>query len=178
MRIFEQLGPLQDLSDGFKRAPVGQWKPSYCGKMDLKIDRQGIWWHEGKPIRRAGLVRVLASVLTYENQQWYLKSPTEQLRIEVEDAPFIVTQCELTEAKIQLTTNVGEQFFLQLPWALTLDPEGEWRPWIQLHEAIGARLSRPLLLRLVDSALMQNADPEGDTLYWAFAGLALPLGKL
>lgn len=178
MRIFDQLGPNSTVSGEFRRAPVAQWQPQHCGKMDLKIDRQGIWWHEGKPIRRASLVKVLASVLTYEEDQWCLKSPIEKMYIEVEDAPFVITDFDLIDRGIALMTNVGETCILEAPWRLTLDPDGEWRPWIELHEMIGARLSRPLLLRLIDEALTQNPNPTGDTLFLEAADFALALGKI
>jgi hypothetical protein len=178
MRIFDQLGPHQVLGDTFRRAPVAQWHPSHCGALDLRIDRHGIWWHEGKPIRRQSLIRVLASVLTYEDNQWWLKSPVEQLSIEVEDAPFLITECDIVQDQIQVTTNVGEILTLHSPWQLTTDPDGELRPWISLHEDVGARLSRTLFLHLIDQALAQTVEPRDGILYWTAGSLSLPMGEL
>lgn len=178
MRIFEQLGSWSDVTKPFQRAPVEHWQPNLCGEMDLRIDRNGVWWHEGQPIRRPGLVRVLASVLTYEAGQWWLKSPVEQLAIEVDDAPFIITDYTITQAGFELTSNIGERIQLDVPWPLTQDPDGEWRPWIPLHGHIGARLSRSVLLDLVNQALEQNPEPSTDRLYWSVQGLQLPLGEL
>lgn len=179
MRIFTQLG-LDPSSEpqSFRRAPVDQWQPEHCGVMDLRIDRNGLWWHEGQPIRRAGLIRVLATVLTYEGEQWWLKSPLEQLQITVEDAPFLVVHLEQLDGQLQVTTNVGEVVIISAPWTLTLDPDAEWRPWIQLNQSVGARLSRPLLLDLIEQALDQDAEPKGDTLFWQACGLSWPVGRL
>lgn len=178
MRIFEQLGPHQNLGTTFRRAPLADWHPKQCGTLDVRIDRHGIWWHEGQPIRRSGLIRVLASILMYEDQQWWLKSPVEQLSIEVEDAPFLITEYDLTDDAITLTTNVGETVELHQPWQLTLDPDGEWRPWIQLHEAIGARLSRSLYTDLIDQAFDQTPNGSDGILYWTAGCLSMPLGHL
>lgn len=178
MRIFTQLGldPSAE-SQNFRRAPVERWQPEQCGVMDLRIDRNGVWWHEGQPIRRAGLIRVLASVLTSDGEDWWLKTPVEQVLITVEDAPFVVVDIVQQEHHLQLTTNVGEVVMLCEPWQLKLDPDAEWRPWIQLHQSVGARLSRPLLLNLIDQALVQGPEPSGDTLFWQACGVSWPLGR-
>lgn len=40
--------------------PVERWNPPDCGEIDIVIDREGVWHHEGRPIRRPALVRLFA----------------------------------------------------------------------------------------------------------------------
>ena len=58
--------------------PLDQWDPAFCGDMDLLITAGGEWIHEGAPIRRPELVRLLASVLRRESDgDYYLVTPAE-----------------------------------------------------------------------------------------------------
>ncbi|MCY3565248.1 MAG: DUF1285 domain-containing protein, partial [Gammaproteobacteria bacterium] len=44
-------------------APVHLWDPPFCGDIDLRIGRDGVWHHEGRPIRRQAMVNLFASIL-------------------------------------------------------------------------------------------------------------------
>ena len=46
--------------------PVDKWTPDLSGTMDIRIARDGTWYHEGGPIRRAGLVKLFSSILKRE----------------------------------------------------------------------------------------------------------------
>ena len=69
-------------------APVHLWNPENCGEMDLVIRADGVWMHEGSPIGRPQLVRLLATVLRKDPDGYYLVTPVEKLKITVEDVPF------------------------------------------------------------------------------------------
>jgi hypothetical protein len=47
-------------------APVDGWHPDVEGPIDIRIDLDGSWFHEGQPIRRAALVALFASILRRE----------------------------------------------------------------------------------------------------------------
>ena len=74
---------------GRKHPPVHLWQPSRTGEIDIKIDAEGAWFHEGRKIHRQGLVRIFASILRYEAPDYYLVTPQERLRITVADVPFV-----------------------------------------------------------------------------------------
>src|SRR4051812_21473214 len=60
-----------------------------CGTFPMRIDRDGGWHYRGSPIGRMPLVRLFASVLRRaEDGSYWLVTPAEQGRIEVEDVPF------------------------------------------------------------------------------------------
>jgi hypothetical protein len=59
----------------------------------MRIDRDGVWHHEGRPISRKPLVKLFSSVLSRDDAgDYWLITPVERGRIEVEDAPFVVVE--------------------------------------------------------------------------------------
>ena len=69
--------------------PVHLWNPPYCGEMDMRIARDGTWFHEGTPIGRTRMVKLFSSILKREGDRFYLVTPVEKVGIRVEDAPFL-----------------------------------------------------------------------------------------
>ena len=172
----------------FRRAPTHLWQPDDCGAVDIRIAEQGQWWHEGTVIRRESLVRLLASVLVREGDTYWLKTPGEKLQVQVDDAPFIVPDLKPVKADdpgaddtgaLHARTNVGEEITLTNPWTLQPTPDGEWLPWLPVHDGLGARLTRNLYYHLCHQALAQNHDGNDDgILYWHAVGQYWPLGQL
>ena len=70
--------------------PVERWNPAHEGRIDIRIDAEGRWFHEGGEITRPAMVRAFSSLLMRDagGQHW-LATPHEKLSIEVEDAAFI-----------------------------------------------------------------------------------------
>ncbi|HAD48948.1 MAG TPA: DUF1285 domain-containing protein, partial [Idiomarina sp.] len=84
-KLFEQLESTQ-------HAPTEKWDPPYCGEIPLRIKANGDWEYQGSKINRQRLVNLFASVLTRENEDYFLVTPVEKVKIQVDDAPFIVTE--------------------------------------------------------------------------------------
>src|SRR5690606_14577557 len=73
--------------------PVEQWNPGHCGDSDMRIARDGTWFHQGSPIGREAMVRLFSTILRREPDGSYvLVTPVEKLSIEVEDAPFVAVE--------------------------------------------------------------------------------------
>src|SRR3546814_4847836 len=68
---------------------------------DIRIARDGTWFHEGAPIGRKALVKLFASVLWRDDGGYWLRTPAEQGRIEVADAPFTAVRSEEHTSDIQ-----------------------------------------------------------------------------
>src|SRR3954468_2592533 len=84
------LASLQcELAAGRKLPPVEKWNPAHCGTIDIRIARDGTWFHQGAPIRRPELVRLFSTILRKEADAYYLVTPAEKMRIQVDDAPFL-----------------------------------------------------------------------------------------
>ncbi|MFL6785963.1 MAG: DUF1285 domain-containing protein, partial [Sphingomicrobium sp.] len=60
------LTELQQLIDERRMPPVEKWNPERCGHSAMRIARDGTWYHEGTPIRRAAMVRLFSTVLRRE----------------------------------------------------------------------------------------------------------------
>ena len=68
--------------------PVERWNPTHCGDIDIRIARDGTWYHEGTPIGRRELVRLFSTILRKDPDGFHLVTPAEKMRIRVDDAPF------------------------------------------------------------------------------------------
>lgn len=71
--------------------------PAECGDLPFLIKRDGTWLYQGTPINRKELVCLFASVLRREEDgSWWLQTPAERGRIQVEDAPFLAVELDWT----------------------------------------------------------------------------------
>ena len=70
-------------------------QPVECGDLPFLIRRDGTWLYRGTPINRKELVCLFATVLRRdEDGAWWLQTPAERGRIEVEDAPFVAVELD------------------------------------------------------------------------------------
>src|SRR3954470_20175709 len=94
--------------------PVHLWHPAHCGEIDIRIRKDGVWFHEGTPIGREALVRLFSTVLRLDPDGYHLVTPVEKLKIQVEDAPFIATRVDVLPGEegvgdtLRFETNVGD----------------------------------------------------------------------
>ena len=153
---------------GHKRLipPLEQWHPKHCGAMDLLVKANGEWWHEGQLIKRQALVDLFSSVLWKEQGKFYLKTPVEQIEIQVEDEPLFINQVDRVE--------IGQQNYIQLTTThqdiVIVDDEhpifmreyaGELRPSVHVRFGINALIQRAAFLHLVElGELSENAQGE------------------
>ena len=79
------------------------WNPARQGEIDIRIAADGNWYHEGRRFQRSSLVKLFASVLRREQEDYFLVTPAEKLRIQVEDAPFVATLA-MTPSFLPLTS--------------------------------------------------------------------------
>ncbi|SEK62461.1 hypothetical protein SAMN05444413_102381 [Roseivivax marinus] len=137
--------------------PVDKWTPDLSGTMDIRIARDGTWYHEGGPIRRAGLVKLFSSILKREGDAYFLVTPVEKWRIQVEDAPFVATDVEIEGAgdgqALTFTTHVGDRVVAGPDHAIrvTRDPEtGEPSPYVHVRGGLEALIDRKTFYRLAE----------------------------
>ena len=138
-------------------APVHLWDPPFCGDIDIRIARDGTWFHEGTPIGRPAMVRVFANILKREGDRYFLVTPVEKVGITVDDAPFVAVDFETEgtgEARmITFITNVGETVSAgpDHPLRITFDAEtGEPSPYITVRAGLEALIDRKSFYRLVE----------------------------
>ena len=67
--------------------------PVECGDLPFLIKRDGTWLYRGTPINRKELVCLFSSVIKREaDGSFWLETPAERGKIEVEDAPFVAVE--------------------------------------------------------------------------------------
>ena len=161
---------LKSAQSGHKRSipPMEQWQPKHCGKMDLKVLANGEWWHEGQLIKRQSLLDLFSSVLWKEEGRFYLRTPVEQIEIEVEDEPLFVNQVDSTviadQKYIQLTTTNADLIVVDAEHPIFMrEFAGELRPYVHVRFGINALIQRSAFFHLIEMGeLVENK--QGDTI--------------
>ena len=74
--------------------PVEAWNPPFCGDLDMRIAADGTWFYMKTPIGRPALVKLFASVLKREGDDYFLVTPVEKCGIGVDDAPFLAVEMQ------------------------------------------------------------------------------------
>lgn len=138
--------------------PVKDWNPELSGDMDMIIEPDGQWRHEGDIIKRDKLSRLFSSILKKEGEDYYLVTPVEKWRIKVVDQPFVAVLCKVTQAGITLLTNMGEEITLNSSGQLSIDDHES--PKVHVRDNLYARLGRSVFYEIADLAVQ---DGEG---YW------------
>lgn len=148
---------------------VGQPTPQ---RFDIRIAADGNWYHEGGLIGRPALVRLFASVLRREaDGDYWLVTPVERGRIDVEDVPFLIVAAEIegeaTEQVIKLRTNVDDEITLgpAHPLVMRHPPHGEdLRPYVTIRPGLEGKLSRPVFYELANRGV---EGPQGRVGVWS-----------
>ena len=116
-----------------KVPPVESWNPPYCGEIDIQIKANGDWFYGGSVIKRLPLVKLFASVLIKEVNsdvaEHFLVTPVEKVKIQVDDAPFLLTQWRWLDADekiMQVSTNLDDEFLLDAEHPLTVTESGDF----------------------------------------------------
>jgi len=161
-------------------APVHLWNPAHCGTIDIRIDHQGAWHHEGRPIPREALVRLFSTVLRREPDGSYvLVTPAEKLTIAVEDVPFIAVEMAIEgEGEAQtliLRTNVGDVVTVDAEHPLRVAPGAASDglvPYVLVRGGLEARLARPLVHELAE-----HFEQRGDEIGLVSSGHFFVIGR-
>jgi hypothetical protein len=159
---------LEQLSKQFESArdasnpPLHLWHPPLSGDIDIRILRDGTWLHEGRPIERASLVRLFASILRREDDgDYYLVTPVEKWRLLVECLPLVIIDFSLEEAgtaqqRLHVHTNTGREFEvgeahpLFIPADDSVEIPTAGIPAVALDNGLAALFSRAAWYRLVE----------------------------
>jgi hypothetical protein len=145
--------------DQSEMPPVDKWNPEFCGDINLVIKRNGQWWHEGTPFTRAPLVKLFASVLKKEGDDYFLVTPVEKVGITVEDVPFVVINDEFTGDLINVTTSCGDKITLGEAHPIELrEFEGNLVPYCKVRRNLWARVHQNVLYRWADQSHQTERD--------------------
>lgn len=161
------LAEIARLADEQKLPPVDSWNPAHCGHSDMRIARDGTWFHQGSPINRPAMVRLFASILRREpDGRHVLVTPVEKLDIEVEDAPFVAVEMKVEgsgpDARIAFRLNTGDLIPAGRDHALRFEERGDGpHPYLHVRHGLEALVARPVYYELAALALDNGSDPPG-----------------
>ena len=158
--------------------PIDDWQPELSGDMNLRIDAQGGWWHEGQPFARASVARLLSTLLRRDADGYCLVTPVERWRIQVEDRPLVAVEADFRDDAWWLTTQFDDVVRLDTdhPLSVSETPQGEWVPEIAVRFGLAARLHRHVYYQLADVAELRDAGTGRQALSVYSAGHWFPLG--
>lgn len=139
-------------------APVEKWEPDFCGDIDMRIARDGVWYYMGSPIGRIAMVQMFASVLRRDaDNQYYLVTPVEKVGIRVDDAPFVAIEMKVENPGrkqiLSFRTNVDDWVTVDAAHGLrvTLKPETqEPSPYVLVRGRLEALINRAVFYDLVE----------------------------
>lgn len=142
--------------------PLDAWQPACCGEIAIVIERDGRWWHEGRPVENARVLRMLTRLLRRESDgHYYLVTPVEKWRIRVVSHPLVIVDAEWSsddggEAVCTLVTTTGERVTLDAKRRLLIDDQG--LPFVPVRNGLSAGLARSLYYHLVERAGIVEGD--------------------
>ncbi|HEX8062989.1 MAG TPA: DUF1285 domain-containing protein [Allosphingosinicella sp.] len=160
------LAEIARLAEEKKLPPVDKWNPSHCGDSEMRIARDGTWYHQGSPIGRQAMVRLFSTILRREpDNRFVLVTPVEKLDIEVEDAPFVAVELKIEGdgegASMAFRLNTGDVVIAgpDHPIRFESGPEGP-HPYVHVRGGLDALVARPVYYELAELALAAG-DPPG-----------------
>jgi hypothetical protein len=161
------LADIARLAEEKKLPPVERWNPDNCGTSDMRIARDGTWFHQGSPIGRQAMVRLFSTILRREPDGGYvLVTPVEKLDIEVEDAPFVAVELksegEGENRSLAFRLNTGDLVVAgpDNPLRLAAGEDGP-HPYVEVRRGLEALIARPVYYELANLALAEGAEPAG-----------------
>ena len=127
---------------------------------DIEIRSDGRWFHEGGEIKRMGLVKLFASVLSCDaDGRYWLTTPVEKGEIRVQDAPFIIRSVRRegqgAEQVLYLSDNIDQEHKLsaKTPLVMRMTDKGDAKPYILLEKGLSALIKHAVFYELAEMAL-------------------------
>lgn len=155
------------LAEDDRLPPVDRWNPSHCGDSEMRIARDGTWYHQGSPIGRAAMVRAFSRILRREEDGGYvLVTPVEKLDIAVDDAPFVAVEMKAEgagrDATLAFRLNTGEVVTASADHPLRFREAADGpHPYLHVRGALEALVVRSVYYELAERALAGDDDRPG-----------------
>lgn len=171
------LAEIATLAGAARLPPVDSWNPSHCGDSEMRIARDGTWFHQGTPIGRPAMVKLFSTILRREaDGSFVLVTPVEKLDIAVDDAPFVAVEvkCEGTgpARRLAFRINTGDLVVAGPDNPLRFEEKADGpHPYLRVRKGLEALVARPVYYELAAIALEEAADPPG---VWS-GGMFFPL---
>jgi hypothetical protein len=170
-----------------KKPPLHLWHPEREVAMDMRIARDGSWYHDGGKISRQRMVKLFSTILRKDDERYFLVTPMEKVAIVVEDAPFVAVEMTVhgqgREQVLTFRSNVDDEVMAGPDHRIRVVINGTDEtpsPYIHIRDGLEALLTRAVFYELVDLAydyIESTGDGELDTLGVWSAGIYFPLSE-
>ena len=152
--LFKLLGKFEQQQ---KMPPVESWNPVVEGEIDILINAKGEWYHEGGYFKRQDLARMFASILRKDGEDYFLVTPAEKLKIQVEDVPFSVVLMNEKEGVLSFITSLGDEVAMSADHPLEFrespsDGGAEFIPYVMIRNNLWAKLNQSTYYELINLA--------------------------
>ena len=161
------LSDIARLAAEKKLPPVDQWNPAHCGDSEMRIARDGTWFHQGSPIGRQAMVRLFSTILRREpDGSFVLVTPVEKLTIEVEDAPFVAVEVKVegegSGRALAFRLNTGDIIPAgpDNPISIRQTADGP-HPYLAVRAGLEALIARSVYYELANLALDEISERPG-----------------
>ncbi|CAA0121815.1 Uncharacterised protein [BD1-7 clade bacterium] len=157
---------IKEIESGDQRRipPVDTWFPEREGAIDIHIDSQMCWFHEGAPFQRDSLVKLFSSILRKEGDTYFLVTPAEKLKISVDDVPFeVVGLLERENAFGEFVAVTNTEDLVPLDTSATMQLrvyQGVLVPYLEVRKGLFARVSRHVFYQMAEHAELRSCDGE------------------
>ncbi|HCG78568.1 MULTISPECIES: DUF1285 domain-containing protein [Thalassolituus] len=148
---------LDDISKAFdldkvQAYPLDKWTPDLSGDIDIRVAKDGRWFHEGGEISRKPLLRLFASLVKQEGNEFFLVTPVEKWRIKVEDTPLhVISLVGEPDAGVSAVLSNGQVELLDSNSGITLTKLDENDiPVITTAQGLTARFLRSAYYQLLE----------------------------
>ncbi|MDQ0251417.1 hypothetical protein J2W22_003481 [Sphingomonas kyeonggiensis] len=161
------LAEIARLAEENRLPPVENWNPTHCGHSDMRIARDGTWFHQGSPIGRLPMVRLFSTILRREpDGRFVLVTPVEKLDIDVEDAPFTAVEMkregEGEAMRLAFRLNTGDLVTAGPEHGLRFEEREDGpRPYLHVRRGLEALVARSVYYELAEIALANGSTPPG-----------------
>jgi len=177
---------LEKLSSQLKSShslpPIEQWDPPYCGEIDLEIKTNGNWFYNGSIFKRLSLVKLFASVLKLESadgiDNYFLVTPVEKIKIQVDEVPFILTQwhwSDKSQSTMIVRTSLEDEFILDSSHPVTISKNGSL--YVIVRRNLLAKIHRNVYYQWVELASITKTK-NGTEMIFSSADSIISLGLI
>jgi uncharacterized protein len=161
------LAEIAKLAGEAKLPPVASWNPTHCGDSEMRIARDGTWFHQGSPIGRPAMVQLFSTILRREPDGGYvLVTPVEKLDIQVEVAPFVAVEVkcagEGVARRLAFRLNTGDLIVAGAEHPLRFEDKDDGpHPYLLVRDGLEALVARPVYYELANTAIEEEREPPG-----------------
>ena len=131
-------------------------------KFPIKIKSNGEWLYQNNLIKKKALIKLFSSVLVADEKgNFYLETPAEKGKIEVEDSPFVITTFVIKDLnknqEIIFKTNIDEEIILSKKNPLFYkEYKQSFIPYVVIRKNINAKILRSVYYQLINKFINKN----------------------